>query len=115
MVLAIVGIYGVIAQIVNQRTNEIGIRIALGADPGQVRRLVLRHGIRLIAIGLVIGIAGAAMVTRVIRTSLFGLSSTDPFTFALTFVILGTVGLAACYFPARRAPRIDPMLALRNE
>jgi putative ABC transport system permease protein len=113
--LALAGIYGVISQIVNQRTNEIGIRMALGADATHVRRLILRYGTRLIAIGLILGIAGAVMLTRVIRTSLFGISPTDPLTFVITLALLGATGLTACYVPARRASRIDPMSALRHE
>jgi predicted permease len=113
--LAIVGIYGVISQIVNQRTNEIGIRIALGADPSQVCRLILRYGSRLITIGLILGAAGAAVLTRAIRSSLFSVSTADPLTFTVTLMMLGIIGLAACYVPARRASRIDPIRALRHE
>ena len=115
VLLALVGIYGIMAQVVSQRTNEIGIRMALGADSRQVRSLVLRQGGRLIAIGLLIGTLGALALTRVIRSSLFGITATDPATFAAAAVLLGGIALVACYLPARRASRIDPMLALRHE
>jgi putative ABC transport system permease protein len=111
----VVGVYGVIAQLVNQRTNEIGIRIALGADPRRVRRLVIRHGGVLIGIGALLGTAGAVALTRVIRRNLYGISATDPLTFALALALLAAIALAACYIPARRASRIDPMAALRHE
>jgi putative ABC transport system permease protein len=115
VLLAAIGIYGVIAQIVSYRTNEIGIRMALGANGSRVRSLVLRQGLPLVFAGLIFGVLGAFAVTRVIRSSLFGVSATDPLTFSAAAVVLGATALLACYLPARRASRIDPMLALRHE
>jgi ABC-type antimicrobial peptide transport system permease subunit len=115
VMMAVVGVYGVMAQTVNQRTNEIGIRMALGANTSDVRRLVIRHGCVIIATGLLVGTLGALAVTRVLRSYLLGLSPTDPLTFLLGLGVLGIIALLACYVPARRASRIDPMLALRHE
>ncbi len=115
VLLAAVGVYGVMAQVVSDRTNEIGIRIALGADRGRVRSLMIRQGGRLVGIGLLFGLLGSLALTRVIRSSLFGVSASDPLTFALATGLLGGIALLACYLPARRASRIDPMLALRHE
>jgi putative ABC transport system permease protein len=115
VMLAVVGVYGVMAQTVSQRTNEIGIRMALGANTSDVRLLVIGHGCVIIATGLLIGTLGALAVTRVLRSYLLGLSPTDPLTFLLGLGVLGIIALLACYIPARRASRIDPMLALRHE
>jgi putative ABC transport system permease protein len=113
--LAIIGVYGVMAQVVSQRTNEIGIRMALGADIRHVRQLILWRGGWLIGIGLISGIFGALALTRVLRNALFGVAPSDPLTFISGLLLLGTIALFACYLPARRASRIDPMLALRHE
>jgi putative ABC transport system permease protein len=113
--LAAVGVYGVMAQVVGHRTNEIGIRMALGANAAKVRLLVIRQGLSLIGLGLVIGIAGAFAFTRLIRNSLFGVLPTDPLTYIASASLLGAAALIACYVPARRASRIDPMLALRHD
>ena len=113
--LAAVGVYGVMAQVVGHRTNEIGIRMALGANAARVRSLVIRQGLFLIGIGLFIGMAGALAFTRLIRSSLFGVVSTDPLTYAASTIVLGGIALIACYVPARRASRIDPILALRHD
>jgi putative ABC transport system permease protein len=113
--LAVIGVYGVMAQVVSQRTNEIGIRMALGADHRQVRGLIVRRGAWLIGIGLVAGVFGALAITRVIRSALFGVAPTDPYTFLAAAAILGSIALLACYVPARRASRVDPMLALRHD
>jgi putative ABC transport system permease protein len=113
--LAAVGIYGVMAYSVTQRTHEIGIRMALGAQRQDVLKQVLTEGARLAAFGLALGLAGSLVATRLIATLLFGVKPTDPLTFAAVAVILASVTLAACYIPSRRATRVEPMVALRYE
>lgn len=115
LILASAGIYGVVSYLVEQRTHEIGIRMAMGAEGGDVLRLVIGHGMRLTFIGVVVGFAGALALSRFLRSLLFQTSPTDPATFAAVFLLLGVVALAACYIPARRAAKIDPMAALRYE
>jgi ABC-type antimicrobial peptide transport system permease subunit len=115
MTLACVGIYGVMAYLVTQQNHEIGIRVALGADSRNILGLVLGRGAKWTATGVGIGIAGAFFVTRLMRSLLFGVSPFDPLTFAAVTFTLAVVALAACYIPARRASRVDPMLALRFE
>ncbi|MGB9418290.1 MAG: FtsX-like permease family protein, partial [Acidobacteriaceae bacterium] len=115
LVLASVGIYGVIAYVVGQRTQEIGIRIALGAQCKDVLGLVLWQGTRLALLGVAIGIAGAFALTRLMTGLLYGVGATDPATFAGLALLLIAVAMAACYLPARRAMRVDPVAALRCE
>jgi predicted permease len=115
LVLACVGIYGVISYSVNQRTHEIGIRVALGAQRRDVARLILGRSLGLTLLGVGIGIAGAFAVTRVLSDILYGISATDPVTFVGVPMLLLLVALAACYVPVRRAMRVDPMVALRYE
>ena len=115
LVLTIVGLYGVMSYSVAQRTNEIGIRLALGAQSRDVLLMIVKQGSMLIALGLVIGLAGAFALTRLISSLLFGVTAKDPFTFAAVAVLLAIVGLLACYVPALRATRVEPMDALRCE
>ena len=115
LVLAAVGVYGVLAYTTRQRTRELGIRIALGAEPRQVFGLVLRQGAVLAALGIVIGLAASFALTRALSSLLFGVTATDPLTFAAVSTLLLLVALLACYLPARRAMRVDPMVALRYE
>ncbi len=115
LVLAAVGVYGVIAFSVSQRTREIGIRMALGAQRRSIFGLVLRHGIQLAVMGVVIGLAGAFAATRILSTLLYGVSITDPATFLLVPFLLIVVSALACYVPARRASKVDPLIAIRCE
>jgi predicted permease len=115
VILAMAGVYGVMAYTVGQRSGEIGLRMALGADTADVLRLVLRQGLALAAVGLVIGLAGAFAASRLLTSMLFEVKANDPLTYAGVAVLLGLVTLAASYIPARRAAKVDPLVALRQE
>ncbi len=115
LLLAAVGIYGLVSQVVGVRTRELGVRIALGASRSDVVRLVLGHGLALTLISIAIGLFGALAVSRVLSSLLFEVSATDSASFAATAVILSTVALVACYVPARRAASVDSTEALRAE
>ncbi|MBA0089177.1 MAG: FtsX-like permease family protein, partial [Acidobacteria bacterium Pan2503] len=115
LVLASVGIYGVISFMVGQRTHEIGLRMALGAQHRDVMRLVLGEGAKMALVGVAVGTAAALGLTRLMVNELFGVAPQDPLTFAAVAIVLTLVALLACYLPARHAVRVDPMVALRYE
>src|SRR5687768_1887711 len=115
LLLSAIGIYGITSYTVAQRSHEIGIRLALGAQLSDVLKLVLSHGLKLSIIGAAIGLLGAYVGTRAITSVLYGVSATDPLTFGFVSLLLIGVALLACYVPSRRATRVDPLIALRNE
>ncbi len=115
LMLALIGLYGVLAYAVNQRQREIGVRMALGAQRADVLQLVVGQGMRLVLAGLGIGLVGALSLTRLLRTLLFGVGPTDPVTFVATALLLAATALLACWLPASRASKVDPMEALRYE
>ena len=115
LLLAAVGIYGVMSYSFSQRTHEVGVRVALGAQRLDILRMALAEGMRVVVIGLASGLVGAAIVTRVFRSMLFGIGPADPVTFVCVSAILAAVALFACYIPAQRATRVDPLVALREE
>jgi putative ABC transport system permease protein len=114
VIIAAVGIAGVLAFSVSARTNEIGIRMSLGADSGQVQRMILREGGVLLAIGLVLGVTGAFFATGVMRGLLFGVAPHDPATFIGVAVVMAAIGIGACWIPARRAAHVDPAIAMHS-
>ena len=115
LLLATVGIYGVISYSVGQRTKEFGVRMALGAQPSDVLSIVLGRGMLLALAGIIIGLAGAFALTRFLSTLLFGIGPTDPITFGAVSLLLGAIAFLACLIPARRAAKVHPMVALRYE
>jgi putative ABC transport system permease protein len=115
LLLAAVGIYGVMSYLVSLRTSEIGIRMALGAQPHDIRRLIMRRGAALALVGVAIGITGSVALTKLLSSLLYSVKPTDPLTFAGVALILAFTALLGCYVPARRAVRVDPIIALRHE
>jgi ABC-type antimicrobial peptide transport system permease subunit len=115
LILSVIGVYGVISYVTSQRTHEVGIRMAIGAQRSDVLRLVLRQGLTLVAIGLAIGLSFSFAATRFLSSLLFQISSIDPITFAGVSILLISVAAFACYLPARRATQVDPLIALRHE
>ena len=115
LALVSVGVYSVLSYAVSQRTHEIGVRMALGAQATDVRRMVLISGLRWLAVGIGIGVPASIGLAKVLQNRIWGIKSADPLTLVGVSVILTVVGLAACYFPARRATKVDPMVALRYE
>ena len=115
LILAALGIYGVMAFAVAQRTHEIELRMALGAGPGRVLSLIVKEGMILTCVGLVFGLAGAFAIGRTMKSQLFGIGAIDPLAFVAVAAVLIASALLACYIPARRATRVDPMIALRYE
>jgi len=115
LVLGAVGIYGVLASVVGERVHEIGVRMALGAMPGDVLRMVIREGMGLTLAGIVVGLIGSVAITRLLASLLYGVSAVDPITFVAVPIVLIAVAFAASYLPARRAAHVDPIIALRSE
>jgi putative ABC transport system permease protein len=115
LLLSAVGLYGVIAYAVSQRTHELGVRVALGATGDHISRMVIREGITLTGLGVGLGIVGAFVASKTLSTLLFGVTPTDPATFVSVVVVLGVVAVLASWLPARRASRVDPLVAMRGE
>ena len=115
LIMCCVGVYGVISYLAGQRTREIGVRMALGAKRQDVARMMLGEAARVALLGVAVGLVGALAVTRLMAKLIFGISAHDPLTFVAVSILLSLVALAACYIPARRASKVDPMVALRYE
>jgi putative ABC transport system permease protein len=115
LILAVIGVYSVVSYAAAQRTQEIGIRMALGAEPRDILKMVLRQSFVVVGVGLGVGLAAALAGTRVIADLIVGIKPTDPFTFVGVIVLLSTIALIACWIPARRATRVSPLAALRYE
>jgi putative ABC transport system permease protein len=115
LLLASIGIYGVMAYTFSQRTNEIGIRMAMGAQRGDILRIAVSEGAMIVVFGVTAGLMGSLILTRFLQTMLFDVKPNDPITFAAISGLLAAVTLAACFVPARRATRVDPLVALRHE
>jgi ABC-type antimicrobial peptide transport system permease subunit len=115
LLLACIGLYGVMSYATTRRTQEIGVRLALGASQSEVMQLTLKQGLRLVMVGVAVGLLSAITVTRAMKTMLFDLSATDPVTYVVLTPLLTAVALLACYLPARRAMKVDPLIALRRE
>jgi putative ABC transport system permease protein len=115
LILAIIGLYGGISFVVGQRRREMGVRMALGARPAHAVGLILREGIRIITLGVAIGAVGSVLVTRLLRSQLVGVSTTEPAIYAAVLLLVVAVGVIACYIPAQRTSRVDPLDALRAE
>jgi putative ABC transport system permease protein len=115
LALTVIGLYGVISYLVNQRTQEIGIRMALGAQMRHIMQLILKHGVVLVVLGVVLGLVAAVLLTRLMSHMLYGVTATDPATYGVIALLLTFVALVACYLPARRAAQVDPVIALRSE
>ena len=115
LLLAALGIYGVMTYTTAQRTRELGIRLALGAQSSDLLKLVTVHGMKLAFLGVALGLLGSFALTRLMKSLLFEVGPTDPLTFSVVPVLLALVSLAACYIPARRATKVDPLIALRSE
>jgi len=115
LALTVLGLYGVISYLVNQRTQEIGIRMALGAQVRHIMQLILKHGITLVSLGVVIGLVAAILLTRLMSHLLYGVTAPDPLAVGGIALLLTFIALVACYLPARRAAHVDPVIALRSE
>ena len=115
LVLAVVGLFGVMSYSVAQRTHEIGVRVAVGAAKTDILQLILKEGMGITIVGIVVGLFGTLAVSTILKSQLYGVSARDPLTFLGVILLLAMVALAACYIPARRATRVDPMVALRYE
>ena len=115
LILAGIGVYGVLSYLVNERAHEIGIRLALGAERRDILKMLLRYGFGLAIVGATVGLGCALLLSNLMAGALYGIKPTDPITFAAVMVLFITVTLLACYLPARRATKVDPMIALRCE